>query len=76
MGAAMLINKSPAVVWFNFTAAPPVASFGDGRKQLVQYETVNLDNIRFTAISLRTAAGAADVEIIALIRPGPSQGEL
>jgi hypothetical protein len=76
MGAAMLINKSPGAVWFNFTAVPPAASFGNGRKQLAQNESVNLDNIRYTAISLRAAAGASDVEIIAIIRPGPSQGEL
>lgn len=66
-GTVYVINKSAIPVYMAFSNVAPAASMGDGRKQIIQYETVNLENVYMPYLSFNSG-GAADVEIILIPR--------
>ena len=76
MGSVYIINKGPSVVSMAFDAVPASAAFGDNKKQIAVNEVVNLDDITYTTIGLRSVGGAgvANVEAIGVQRPGTNSG--
>lgn len=69
MGNICIENTSVDACYFNFTDVIPTAGFGDGKKQLVQGEKVNLSGVFVRYISI-VSAGTSDVEIVLFPRSG------
>lgn len=72
MGAAYITNRGTNAVYVAFDAVPANTN-GDGRFLLASGRALNLDDIVYTTIGFRCAAGlTTQVDVIGLPRPGAS----
>lgn len=66
IGWVMLINKGAESIWIAFDALPSGTTTGDGRFEVKPTQRVIVSGVSIIAIGVRTAAGAADMDAMAL----------
>lgn len=66
IGWVMMTNKGAESIWIAFDALPAGVTTGDGRMELKPTQRVVIGGISIIAIGCRTAAGPADMDVVAL----------
>jgi len=66
IGWIMLINKGAESIWVAFDALPSGTTTGDGRFEVKPTQRLIVSGISIIAVGVRTAAGPADMDAMAL----------
>jgi hypothetical protein len=66
IGWIMMVNKGAESIWIAFDALPAGVTTGDGRMELKPTQRIIIGGISIIAVGIRTAAGPADIDAVAL----------